>query len=337
MLAAAVLVQPAPASPAAAALAPAPKAAVEGQATEYGPAAGGGACGFPGPPADKLVAAVGPALYDASAACGTYLEVTGAKGSVLVKVQDLCPECAPHHIDLSEEAFRRVDDLAKGLVPVTFRTVADPPVPGPVTVTMKEGVSQWWVSFVVDNHGNELTEVAVRPAGGSWQSMTRHEFNFWESSGDVREPFAVRITDSTGASSELQGLYARPGASYGASEPAAPSPEAPVRESAATTPAGTLAPAPTTPSATPTPTPPPSGSAVGTAAVPAPTDRAPTDRAPTAPTSAAAAGGLPGAQVTVQGPGLGRSLALAVAAGLAAGLGVVATRVLARRSSRHRP
>ena len=48
-----------------------------GQATYYGPAAPGGACSFPTPPADHLTAAAGPADYAEAAACGGYLQVTG--------------------------------------------------------------------------------------------------------------------------------------------------------------------------------------------------------------------------------------------------------------------
>ena len=63
-----------------------------------------GNCSFPGPPADDLYVALGANQYSKAAACGTYLEVTGPKGKVRVKVVDSCPECPAGHLDLSGAA-----------------------------------------------------------------------------------------------------------------------------------------------------------------------------------------------------------------------------------------
>ena len=73
--------------------------------------------------------ALPPSEYGAAAACGSYLQVTGPDGSVTVEVVDQCPECQAGHIDLSEQAFARIAPLNAGLVPVSYHTVADPPLP----------------------------------------------------------------------------------------------------------------------------------------------------------------------------------------------------------------
>ena len=100
-------------------------AAVSGKATFYD-SAGMGNCMFEAP-ADRLFVALGNAAYDDAAACGGYLDVTGPKGKVRVKVTDRCPECQPGHIDLSREAFTRIADPVRGIVPITYRPVVNRP------------------------------------------------------------------------------------------------------------------------------------------------------------------------------------------------------------------
>ena len=52
-----------------------------------------GNCSYPSPPADDLFVALSQASeYSAGVGCGTYLDVTGPKGKVRVKVTDSCPE-----------------------------------------------------------------------------------------------------------------------------------------------------------------------------------------------------------------------------------------------------
>src|SRR6185369_17318480 len=111
-------------------------AAAHGQATFYA-ADGGGNCSFD-KVSEPLVVALGNAEYKAGAACGGYLDVQGPKGTVRVKVTDRCPECAAGHLDLSRQAFARIGDVGAGIIPITYTAVTSPPVPGPVTVRVKE-------------------------------------------------------------------------------------------------------------------------------------------------------------------------------------------------------
>ena len=84
-----------------------------GEATHYELAAGGmGNCSYPSPAAGQLYVALSPSEYGGSAACGSYLQVTGPDGSVTVEVVDQCPECQAGHIDLSEQAFARIAPLS---------------------------------------------------------------------------------------------------------------------------------------------------------------------------------------------------------------------------------
>jgi len=185
-----------------------------GRATYYGNAAPGGACSFPAPPADHLTTAAGPADYAQAAACGGYLEVTGRRGTIVVKVDNLCPECEPGHLDLSTEAFARLDALGAGVTPISFHQVVDPPLTAGLSFRVKEGSSQWWLALLVDGHGNPLRSVEVSADGGrSWKSLARTDYNYWLAAGGAGPgPFRVRVTDLRGHSAVADGIAIRPGA-----------------------------------------------------------------------------------------------------------------------------
>jgi expansin (peptidoglycan-binding protein) len=183
-----------------------------GKATFYTPAAGaGGNCSYVGPPADDLYVALSPGEYADAAACGGYLDVTGPRGTVRVKIVDQCPECPAGHVDLSREAFARIADPVRGVVPVTYRAVVNPRLPGPLSFRIKEGASQWWFAVLVIDHGNPLRTVEVRPAGGGWQRVTRTDFNYWlRDSGLGPGPYAIRVTDVYGRRATVTGIRMSP-------------------------------------------------------------------------------------------------------------------------------
>lgn len=185
-------------------------AAISGKATHYALQAGGGNCSYPGPPADGLFVALGPAEYRAGAACGGYLEVTGPSGSVRVKVIDQCPECPAGHLDLSQKAFARLAPLGRGEIPVTYRQVADPPMPS-LSFRIKEGSSPYWLAILAIDHGNPLTSLEVR-AGSGWRPLVREDYNYWlAESGMGAGPFTVRLTDGRGHRAVVPGIQLAPG------------------------------------------------------------------------------------------------------------------------------
>jgi expansin len=184
-----------------------------GKATFYDSNGAGGNCSNPAAPANRLYVALGPTEYSAGAACGGFLDVTGPKGTVRVLIMDQCPECEPGHLDLSREAFARIADPVQGLVPVTYRAVVNPPLPGPLTFRIKEGASQWWFAVRVGNHGNPLRSVEVRQGGsGPWQPAARQDYNYWLiASGAGPGPFNLRITDVYGHQVTVGGIRMAPG------------------------------------------------------------------------------------------------------------------------------
>ncbi|MEU1585460.1 expansin EXLX1 family cellulose-binding protein [Micromonospora sp. NPDC005710] len=184
-----------------------------GKATFYDSKGAGGNCSNPAAPANRLYVALGPTEYSAGAACGGFLDVVGPKGSVRVLIMDQCPECAPGHLDLSREAFARIADPVQGLVPVTYRAVVNPPLPGPLTFRIKEGASQWWFAVRIGNHGNPLRSVEVRQGDSRpWQSAARQDYNYWLiASGAGPGPFTLRVTDVYGNRATVSGIRMAPG------------------------------------------------------------------------------------------------------------------------------
>jgi expansin len=170
---------------------------VSGIATHYVLHSGGGNCSYPGPPADQLYVALSHPEYDSAAPCGSYLQVKGPHGSVRVEVIDQCPECAPGHIDLSATAFAKLAPLKAGLIHITYHTIANPPLPGPVSFLVKNGSSRYWLALVVMNTGNAIASVQVETAPGHWMRLARVDWNAWiAQSGAGPGPFTIRVTDT---------------------------------------------------------------------------------------------------------------------------------------------
>jgi len=130
------------------------------------------------------------------------LQVTGPDGSVTVEVVDQCPECQAGHIDLSEQAFARIAPLDAGLVRVSYHTVADPPLPAPVSILVKTGSSAYYLALLPINNGNPLASVAVQQGSGGWQELARTTYGYWLASlrrraGPVHGP-ADRLPGASG-------------------------------------------------------------------------------------------------------------------------------------------
>jgi expansin len=170
-------------------------------------------CSYPVAPADGLFVAMPPGEYTSAAACGGYLEVHGPDGSVRVEVVDQCPGCGTGHIDLSEAAFSAIAPLSAGLVNVSYQYLASPSLPGPVSLRVKEGSSQYWLALLAMNTGNPLASVQVESKpGGSWNDLVRASYNYWiAQSGAGPGPFTVRLTDTAGHVVTVRGITLSPG------------------------------------------------------------------------------------------------------------------------------
>lgn len=190
---------------------PAGSTVYKGKASHYDGGNSGGNCSLPGPPANRLYVALGSAQYSGSAACGSFLDVTGPKGTVRVMVLDRCAGCTGGKIDLSKQAFAKIADLSKGIIPVTYRAVVNPPSPGPLTFRIKSGASQYWFAVQVGNHGNPVKSVAAKRAGSSWRAAKRGSDNYWVIDGGMGPgPYSIRVVDVHGNEAVATGITMSP-------------------------------------------------------------------------------------------------------------------------------
>lgn len=170
----------------------------QGIATYYD-ATGAGACSFDATPEDLMVGAMNADEYDNAALCGAYVFVTGPKGSVTVRIVDLCPECKVGHLDLSREAFAAIADPVAGRVDITWQIVS-PALSGPISYHFKDGSNQWWTAVQVRNHRNPVARFEYQAESGAWIEVPRTDYNYFVQTepGMGPGPYHFRVTDSYG-------------------------------------------------------------------------------------------------------------------------------------------
>jgi expansin (peptidoglycan-binding protein) len=225
--------------------APPSSAKHKGKATFYDLAGTQGNCSTK-PPADDLYVALGRSEYSGAMACGSYLDVTGPKGKVRVKVFDSCPECAVGHLDLSRTAFKKIGKEIDGIIPITYKAVPNSPAPGPLSITFVEGTSQYYWAVTIDNHSNPIKSVSAKGPGGSFKSAALQDYNAWIIDGQMGNgPFQVRMTDIYGKTITAKNIKLRPQQKQTTS----------VRFATGTTSAAESAPKPAKKKASPSPTP----------------------------------------------------------------------------------
>ena len=143
-----------------------------------------------------MVTALNAEEYSNAAYCGAYVQVNGARGSVIVRIVDLCPECKAGHLDLSREAFALIDDPIKGRVPITWRVIS-PALSGPIAYHFKDGSNQWWTAVQIRNHRNPIAKFEYRTSGGQWVTVPRVSYNYFVQTnpGMGVGPYTFRVTD----------------------------------------------------------------------------------------------------------------------------------------------
>jgi expansin (peptidoglycan-binding protein) len=167
-----------------------------GQATYYA-ATGGGNCMFGPSPNDLMVCAMNNTEYDSSSVCGASIRVKGRLGEITVRIVDRCPECPVGNIDLSKEAFAKIDDTIRGRVPVTWWYV-ESPVTGPIQYRVKTGSNAWWIGIQILNHRTPIVKLEAL-YNGAWVNIPRTNYNYFVyASGLGPGPFTLRVTDFYG-------------------------------------------------------------------------------------------------------------------------------------------
>jgi expansin len=177
-----------------------PFATRSGQATFYD-ADGGGNCSFDPSPGDLMVGAMNQIDYRNSLICGAYVQVSGPKGTILIRIVDRCPECPEGNIDLSREAFAQIADPVQGRVPIAWKLMS-PALSSPIVYRFKDGSSKWWLAVQIRNHRNPIWKVEFRDTDGVFKALERQEYNYFVEpdghSGAVPESLTLRVTDIYG-------------------------------------------------------------------------------------------------------------------------------------------
>jgi expansin (peptidoglycan-binding protein) len=170
----------------------------QGVATYYD-ATGAGACLFDASPGDLMVAAMDAPEFANSEVCGEFVSVTGPRGTITVRIVDLCPECQAGHLDLSREAFAQIADLPQGIVPITWQVVS-PPVAGPIVYHFKDGSNQWWTAVQIRNSRNAIAKIEYLQSPNHWVSVPRMPYNYFVQTnpGMGVGPYTFRVTDVYG-------------------------------------------------------------------------------------------------------------------------------------------
>lgn len=162
-----------------------------------------GACSF-GVQPDTNVVAVSTPLYESSAVCGAYIQVTGDKGTATLKVIDECtssPTCDTDHLDLSTTAYSAVTTSLSGVADVTWKYVEGPVGTNKIKLYWGSGLSPYFLDVVVDEIRHPVASVEVQDSSATFVPMTRNNANHFSASTSTNTfpyPVVIRITDRFG-------------------------------------------------------------------------------------------------------------------------------------------
>jgi expansin (peptidoglycan-binding protein) len=183
--------------------------AQQGVATYY-TATGAGACSYDPSPGNLMVAAINAAQYSNGQFCGMCVEVSGPKGTIIVRITDLCPGCAAGHLDLSKQAFVAIADKKLGVVGITWTPVACP-VQGPIAIRFKKGSSQWRLSVQVRNSRLPIRQIEMKTPVG-FVIMDQQKYNYAINADSPGPgPYSFRITAIDGQQLVETGVPLRKG------------------------------------------------------------------------------------------------------------------------------
>jgi expansin (peptidoglycan-binding protein) len=145
-----------------------------------------------------MIGAMNQTDYQGSRVCGECVSVTGPKGTILIRIVDLCPECPVGNIDLSPQAFALIGDIPLGHVRITWQRVSCD-VSGPILYHFKDGSNQWWTAVQIRNHRYPIYSLEYRTPQGAFKQVNRTEYNYFvEPSGMGAGPYTFRVTDIFG-------------------------------------------------------------------------------------------------------------------------------------------
>ncbi|KAH7074835.1 RlpA-like double-psi beta-barrel-protein domain-containing protein-containing protein [Paraphoma chrysanthemicola] len=181
-----------------------------GEATFYGGNTAGGMCSFTGYtlPSSLFGTALSDSNWAGAGSCGRCVSVTGPSGTkVTAMITDQCPGCGPNHLDLYPNAFAKLADPSKGVIPVSWDFVPCG-ITTPLVLKNKSGTSKFWFSMQVMNANVGVAKLDVSTDGGkTWKPTTRQPYNFFENSaGFGTDSVDVKVTSVDGKTVVVKGV-----------------------------------------------------------------------------------------------------------------------------------
>ena len=189
-----------------------PRPEHSGQATQYAYVPGTGNCELGGDVSEPTVA-ISTVDYAGSAACGRCMRITGPIGSVVARVVDQCPTCAPGSIDLNAAAYAAIGNSPPFLAPVTWHFTPCPTT-GPIRVGIAPGSNAFFLQVKPIEHRYGIAALELLTGSGfiPLPRTTAHRFQATSPTVPVpiASPFTIRLTDTNGQQVVVPGLALTP-------------------------------------------------------------------------------------------------------------------------------
>jgi hypothetical protein len=188
----------------------------------------GGACGYFETQEDMgdYYVAINGELWNNSYHCGACVEVTGANGTAVAKVTDLCPAddanplCRNNHLDLSPATFEAtIGDTSIGYSDITWKFVPCDTNNEPFYFYFQPESHTTWTSLHVRNAPHHIESIAFENTDGNFIEMNRTDYGFFIGEDMGAGPYTLRVTDEYNQVETRTGVELNPGRySYGTEE-----------------------------------------------------------------------------------------------------------------------
>lgn len=131
---------------------------------------------------------------------GAFVEITDKDGDkIQVLITDRLPEGAKGDIDLSREAFAKIEPLVTGKMDITWKIIPFP-TSEPISYVFKPTSTQWWAEVQVRNGRYPIKKLEYYDkTAKKYVELERKEYNYFAAnSGMGVGPYTFRVTDFYG-------------------------------------------------------------------------------------------------------------------------------------------
>lgn len=132
---------------------------------------------------------------------GAYIEITDKDGDKInVLITDRLPEGKKGDIDLTREAFKKIEPEATGCMKITWKIIPLP-TDKPIQYVFKPTSSKYWAQVQVRNHRYPIAKLEyLDKSTDKYVELPREEYNYFTAKNGMGSegPFTFRVTDIYG-------------------------------------------------------------------------------------------------------------------------------------------